>query len=159
MDARILPRTLCLAAAALLPALAVAAPTQPGTAPHHGVVIGPSSSTAAPAPHMEAMHERMQRMRETDDADERMRLMEEHMAAMEAMMKDGATCAPMSGNGHARHHGGSAMRDEPGHHGMDHHADADHHRVMELRIESLEKRLDLMQTLLQLQAGRPVSEH
>lgn len=153
MDSRILSRSICLAA--LLPALASAAPAQPGTAPHHGVVVGPTTATHSPAPKMKAMHERMHRMRETDDADERMRLMEESMAAMEAMMKDGATCAPMSGDSHERHGTASKHARHHGSSGMDHHAGADHHRVMEMRIESLEKRLDLMQTLLQLHSGHP----
>lgn len=112
-----------------------------------------SEGTEAPADAMQAMRERMRAIRETTDPEARMRLMEEQMAAMEGMRAGGMEC-PMMGGGmmggpmmQGGMMGGPMMQGGMGSPGKDDAA------ILRMRLDAIEKRLDMMQMMMQSQMG------
>jgi hypothetical protein len=153
-----LPLTLALAGAVLAvapvyaadPAAAHPAPRADGTpaeamvaqagstpAASSGDSSTSSTDAASTATRMQTLRDRMQQMRRTRDPATRMRLMEEHMAQMESVMKDVDANCPMAGAG------GPGMMGRGMGGGMGMHGDA----MLLKRIDSLEKRVDMLQLL------------
>lgn len=136
--------------------------------------VSPDVAGATMPMRMQAMQERMKMMRETRDPQERMRMMEEQMADLDSAMKGMADCpmmsgdmpmgrmgmGPMGGGGMMQRQGGMGMggmgmmqrRGEAMHDGgmmMQHHPG-----MMGKRLDSMEKRLDLMQSIIESHMAR-----
>lgn len=108
-----------------------ASDTEPDHAAHHPEAQSEITDTSAAAASMQAM-------RETTDPEARMRLMEEQMAVMETMRAGGMEC-PMMEGGMMQGGAGSPGKDDAA--------------VLRMRIDAIEKRLDMMQMMMQSQMG------
>lgn len=152
-----------LAALTLSPAvLANEVGIGPGPAPAPAV-----QAASVPAATLQPLRDRMRLIRESGDPDVRMQLMEEQMAAMEALLqtagssspgRDGHRGADRDGTERSRKSKADSAREHSGQARHNHSrpqdgnpAITDEHRAMETRVTLLEQRIDLLQTLLQLQ--------
>ena len=103
----------------------------------------PAATEDATASTISAMRERMQQIRRTSDPELRRKLMEEQMADMEAIGQAGTACPMMGGP----MMGGPMMRGGMGGSAMD------QPEVLRQRIEALEKRVDMLQMMMQMGGG------
>ncbi len=133
----------------------------------------PPSQTAFVQDLRQAMRARMMELRATQDPERRRQLLEAQMKDMETMLEAGACPSPGSGmmmggrggqgmmgggmmgggmRGGMQHGMGHGMMGRGMQHGMGGQGQAGVDDALLRRLEALEKRVDLMQTLLQMQA-------
>lgn len=139
------PRIGLLSALLLSASVVAAAPATDEHAEHHPAQDQAATTEVAPDTGMPAMKERMRMMRQTSDPQARMRMMEEQMAAMEAMMKDRMMTCPMMSDA------------KPGAKGMDGMMPGMMRRMarmeptlLEKRMDMVEKQVDMMQMMMQV---------
>lgn len=135
--------------------------TEADHAAHHPAESAESAPAAATAPQMNVMRERMQKIRQTTDPELRHKLMEEQMADMEAMGQGGMGGGMMGGGmmGGSMMGGnmkGGQMMGCPMMQGGAKGSAMHQPEVLQMRIEALEKRVDMLQMMMQMGNGMPM---
>ena len=119
--------------------------TEADHAAHHPAESAVSAPAAATAPQMNVMRERMQKIRQTTDPELRHKLMEEQMADMEAMGQGGMGGGMMGGGMMGGNMKGGQMMGCPMMQGGAKGSAMHQPEVLQMRIEALEKRVDMLQ--------------
>jgi hypothetical protein len=139
------PRFGLLSALLLSASVMAAASATDEHAEHHPAQDQAATTEVAPDTRMQAMKERMRMMHQTNDPQARMRMMEEQMATMEAMMKDRTMTCPMMSDARSGTKSMDGMKP-----GMMRRMARMEPNMLEKRMDMMEKRVDMMQMMMQM---------
>jgi hypothetical protein len=139
------PRFGLLSALLLSASVVAAAPATDEHAEHHPTQDQAATTDVVPDTPMQAMKERMRMIRQTSDPQVRMRMMEEQMATMEAMMKDMTMACPMMSDARSGAKSMDGMKPD-----MMRRMARMEPNMMEKRVDMMEKRVDMMQMMMQM---------